>query len=380
MLKRKILVVEDELITATDVKFALEDMGHEVVGTASTGEDAIKLAADKHPNLVLMDINLQGDINGIEASKKILNMNIPVVYLTAHSDEDTFEKANIKPASGFLSKPFDNKKLKRVVELAINRQNFEEKKATITEEIAKQSETKEELLDKLKDIDMKLYDSASTQYREEEENGSSNSQPTQTKDESDAKKILIVEDEQITALDIKLKLEDFGYIVVGTAQTGQEAVEKAFAENPDLILMDITLQGEMTGIDATKKIEPLNIPIVYLTANTNDNTINEALETAPYGYISKPFDDTELKQGVAIALKKHNDNVKKLENYGPQLKDRIIELDLKQTTVLLVILGSIITIIIGYFSESLEGYQYIVLIILIIIAIAYYLFAMYKRN
>lgn len=369
--KRKILIVEDELITATDIKFSLESMGHEVVGTASTGKEALKLAVENKPTLALMDINLQGDMDGIDTSKKILNMGIPVIYLTAYADDETFEKANIKPASGFLSKPFDEKKLKRVIELAINREKLEDRKAAITKELVKESETKDELLDKLKDVDMKLYKQTSTQYAEES--------GRKIEDTSKKNRVFIVEDEQITALDIQLKLEDQGYEIVGTAATGQDAVNEITEKNPDLVLMDITLQGSMTGIDATKKIERLNIPVVYLTANTNDATINEALETAPYGYISKPFDDRELKQGVAIALKKHDDNLAKMNSRRDEIKDRVLELDLKQTSVLLVILGSIVALTVGYFSNSLPGIYYILLITLIIACLLFYFFAIIKK-
>lgn len=369
MASRKILVVEDELITRTDLKFALEDMGHEVIGDTASGEEAVRLAASKKPELVLMDIHLNGEISGIDASKMILNMGIPVVYLTANADDETFEEANVKPASGFLTKPFDNKKLERAIDLAVNRQNLENQKIVKAQQIVDESETKEELLTKLKDVDEKLYEQAVVTVVDEKSSS-----------DEDTIGIFIVEDEQITALDLKLKLEDFGYNVLGNAATGEDAIKKINETRPDLVLMDITLQGNLTGIDVTKSLESLNIPIIYLTANTNDTTIDEAIETGPYGYVSKPFNDRELQQSIELALSKHDDNVKQLGANKNQLKDRVVELDLKHTAVLLLIFGSCLALIYGFISSTLTNIQLIIFIAIIIICIAYLAILNYRKN
>ncbi len=117
-------------------------------------------------------------------------------------------------------------------------------------------------------------------------------------------KILLVEDDAIEAMDIKRTLESFGYKVPFTASRGEEAVEKARKELPDLILMDIILKGEMNGIETANKIKELEIPIIYLTAHSEDSTVQKAKFTEPYGYIIKPYDSSELKYAIELALYK----------------------------------------------------------------------------
>ncbi|MES0491289.1 MAG: PAS domain S-box protein [Leptospirales bacterium] len=120
------------------------------------------------------------------------------------------------------------------------------------------------------------------------------------------KVIMVVEDEQIVALHIRKNLEAQGYLVHHVASTGEEAVETALETHPDLILMDIRLIGEMDGIEAATKIrESLDIPIIYLSAYTDEKTLIRAKQTAAYGYLIKPFVERELYSSVEIAFSKH---------------------------------------------------------------------------
>ncbi|MBI5460502.1 PAS domain S-box protein [Methanobacterium sp.] len=130
-------------------------------------------------------------------------------------------------------------------------------------------------------------------------------------------KILIVEDESIEAMDIKRALESFGYSVPYIASSGEEAVEKAFNIMPDLILMDIVLKGEKNGIDAASKIKELDIPVVFLTAHSKESVVKQAMLTDAYGYLLKPFNKTELKFTVELALYK-----KKMEKELKQSEKR----------------------------------------------------------
>jgi PAS domain S-box-containing protein len=118
-------------------------------------------------------------------------------------------------------------------------------------------------------------------------------------------KILLVEDENIEAMDIKRTLEFFGYEVPYVASSGEEAVEKALEIVPDLILIDVVLKGNSDGIDVASKIKDLNIPVIYLTAHSEESTIERAKLTEPYGYIIKPYDRTELKYAIELALYKN---------------------------------------------------------------------------
>ncbi len=118
--------------------------------------------------------------------------------------------------------------------------------------------------------------------------------------------ILIVEDESIIALDIQKSLECNGYPVVGQASRGEDAVKKAEELHPDLILMDISLQGKMDGIEAAAQIrEKFDLPVIFLTAFANQSTLEQVRLAEPYGYILKPFEERELIIAIEIAVHKH---------------------------------------------------------------------------
>jgi PAS domain S-box-containing protein len=126
-------------------------------------------------------------------------------------------------------------------------------------------------------------------------------------------KILVVEDEYVEALDIKKSLESFGYQVPCIVAHGEEASEKAHQIKPDLILMDIVLKGNVDGIDAAFKIKELDIPVVYLTAHSEEPTVKRAKLTEPFGYLLKPFQAKELSLTIEMALykAKMEKNIKK---------------------------------------------------------------------
>jgi PAS domain S-box-containing protein/putative nucleotidyltransferase with HDIG domain len=119
-------------------------------------------------------------------------------------------------------------------------------------------------------------------------------------------RILVVEDESIVALGIQSLLERLGYEVAGRASTGQEALSLAETSRPDLVLMDVMLEsGGMDGIDAASALhERFNLPVVYLSAATDEITLDRAKRTDPFGYIRKPFKDHELSLAIELALYK----------------------------------------------------------------------------
>lgn len=120
------------------------------------------------------------------------------------------------------------------------------------------------------------------------------------------KRIMIVEDEGITAMSIKSSLGEKGYTITSAVSTGEEAVKKAEDDLPDLVLMDIVLNGKMDGIEATRHIQSrFDIPVIYLTAYSDDKMISRIRETTPFGYIIKPFDERELHVAVELAIYKH---------------------------------------------------------------------------
>ncbi len=145
---------------------------------------------------------------------------------------------------------------------------------------------------------------------------SKNERPMTNGDESMAKaRIIVVEDEGIVAMDIENRLNNLGYSVVGIASSGEEAIAKAEKTHPDLILMDIKIKGPMDGIGTSEKIrERFNIPVVYLTAYADGDTVRRAKVTKPFGYLIKPFDDRELHSTIEIALYNHRMEQKLIES------------------------------------------------------------------
>ncbi|MEA3415955.1 MAG: response regulator [Thermodesulfobacteriota bacterium] len=118
--------------------------------------------------------------------------------------------------------------------------------------------------------------------------------------------ILIVEDEGIIAKDIQNTLESLGYAVPAIASSGEEAIKKATETLPDLALMDILLEGDMDGVEAAEQIrDRFDIPVVYLTAYADEETLQRAKITEPYGYILKPFEERELHTTIEMAIYKH---------------------------------------------------------------------------
>ncbi|WP_088284220.1 PAS domain S-box protein [Ideonella sp. A 288] len=117
--------------------------------------------------------------------------------------------------------------------------------------------------------------------------------------------ILIVEDEAIVALDLRLQLQDLGYDVVGVAASGEEAIAAVDTLVPQLILMDVRLQGKVDGIEAAHCIRKRHdIPLIFLTSHSDNDTVQRAAHTAPYGYLTKPYQVKELRAGIEVALTK----------------------------------------------------------------------------
>lgn len=136
MAKINIIIVEDERITAEDIKKALNSVGYEVPAIVPSGEEAIKAAEELKPDLVIMDIKLEGEMDGIQAAEQIRSkLGIPIIYLTAYSDEKTVQRAKITEPSGFilkqpygfLRKPFEESELNTTIEITLYRDRLEKR-------------------------------------------------------------------------------------------------------------------------------------------------------------------------------------------------------------------------------------------------------------
>ena len=151
-------------------------------------------------------------------------------------------------------------------------------------------------------------------------------------------RILVVEDEIVVAMDIQKALTSLGYPHPDVVFTGSEAVKRAVDTQPDLVLMDIRLKGDMDGIEAAEQIRRcLDIPVVYLTAYADEQTLARAKRTQPYGYILKPFREKDLESSIEVALYKHSmesrfkrrvrSRVRNLESEREELKKQHSELE-----------------------------------------------------
>ncbi|MCB9190128.1 MAG: response regulator [Flavobacteriales bacterium] len=118
--------------------------------------------------------------------------------------------------------------------------------------------------------------------------------------------VLVVEDESIVAKDIQNSLKKLGYSVPSIENSGEDAIDAAGQYKPDLILMDIMLKGEISGIEAAEQIRTrYQIPVIFLTAYADESTLSKAKVTEPYGYIIKPFKEIDLHTSIEMALYKH---------------------------------------------------------------------------
>jgi len=124
-------------------------------------------------------------------------------------------------------------------------------------------------------------------------------------------RILIVEDERITAEDLRETLTDLGYTVTASVSNGADAIAQAEEDTPDLALMDVRIQGNMDGTETARVLqERFNIPVIYLTAHADSSTVARAKDAEPLGYITKPFQEAALHASIEIALHKHGEELK----------------------------------------------------------------------
>jgi two-component system, response regulator PdtaR len=233
-----ILCVENDFIASYVLEKQIERLGYRMVGKVATGEAAIEQAMELKPDLVMMDIMLDGKLDGIEAAQCLTgDFHIPVVFVTAVQDPDMRRKAMALDSVAYLSKPVQLKSLRHAVE-------------TIFPNVK-------------------------------------------------MKRILLVEDDYIISMLLEKQIRRMGYEVAGKVESGEQAIEYTREEKPDLILMDIEIKGEIDGIETVKRIREFStVPVVYLTGNANEKTRKQAESTNPEGFLIKPVDMDVLKQKI----------------------------------------------------------------------------------
>ena len=326
-----VIIVEDEKITAMDLKQKLINIGFKVPAIVSNGEDAVDTVAEIRPDVVLMDIVLQGEMDGIQAAQKISSLDIPVVFLTAYSDDKTLQRAKATSPYGYIIKPYPDKELELVLETTIRKH--------------------QEYRDKVELIRYK---------------GLGEGVPLTSHDEEvsweERPRILIVEDEIITAMDLAAQLGEMGYLVVDTVTNSQEAIQKAELFRPDLILMDIVLSGELDGINVAEHIQDLDIPVVYLSAYTDDSTVERALKTSPYGYLPKPYQIDELYSTLETALQQHKAEIERIEKIDHKISVKEGEMVIEKTAVFFISAIILSLIVYSLATRSMTWLMYLLFI------------------
>jgi len=148
-------------------------------------------------------------------------------------------------------------------------------------------------------------------------------------EESTPAKILIVEDDMIIAADVSMQLTKLGYEVIGINIRGEDALKTIESNRPDIILMDIVLKGEMNGIEAAKIIlRDDQIPVVFLTSNSDDATFQQAISAMPYAFISKPFQKADLERTLRltlmrIAVERESESITASQDHVSAMEDRL---------------------------------------------------------
>jgi CheY-like chemotaxis protein len=136
-------------------------------------------------------------------------------------------------------------------------------------------------------------------------------------------RIMIVEDEGIVAEAVQLNLQNLGYEVTSIELSGEEAIKRTDEEKPDLVLMDIMLGGEMNGVETADQMKSrFNIPVIYITAYADEEMLDRAKITEPFGYIVKPIEDRDLHISIEMALYKHKMEMER-ERLISELKDAL---------------------------------------------------------
>ena len=180
------------------------------------------------------------------------------------------------------------------------------------------------------------------------------------------KSVLIVEDEGVVALSIKAALSKMGYKVIGIAVTGNEAIALAAEQKPDVILMDIHIKGEIDGIQTTEKLNKLmDVPVIFLTAFADDETVKRAIKTGSYSYLVKPYNPRELYSNIEFAIYRHRmkfrtgSNRENLELFLTKAKDAGLIIDMQNS---IVFANSAAETLLGWTREEMQQKKFFALV------------------
>lgn len=245
MASPRILVVEDEQVVAVDIESQLTQLGYDVVGVASSGEEAVRLAKEKSPDLVLMDIQLHGSTDGIAAAAQIRRRSqVPVIFVTAHANSEFIDRATKAGPFDYVTKPYSSNDLNATVALALQQNRGTKKPA-----------------------------------------------------------IVIAEDDAVIREGCLFPLLESDFEIVASVDDGDAAVAAAELHKPDVVLLDVSLPG-MRGFDAARKILSGNphIKVLFVSNYTEKSYLDEAMRMGAGGYVLKNRAVHELVMAIKTAL------------------------------------------------------------------------------
>jgi CheY-like chemotaxis protein len=284
MTKAKILVVEDEGIVALNIQSDLESRGYDVPVVVASGEEAVKEAERTRPDLVLMDITLSGDMDGVEAATQIrAHLDIPVVYLTAFADDKTLQRAKIAEPYGYILKPFDERELHTTIEITLHKRKAEQerRRGGVTTQPGEE-----------------------VGQREPEagipgEAAAAEAPPPPSEELT----ILLIEDDALSASVVELTLNSEGYRVL-TAPNGLQGLKMAKANLPDLILLDLMLPG-MDGFEVLSELradpKTASVPVAIISAKGQAEDRQLADRLGADAYLPKAYERGRAPRAGAVA-------------------------------------------------------------------------------
>ncbi len=267
-----VLIVDDSPTTVGILKQQLTQLGHTVVGTVSTGRDAVNAYASKRPDVVTMDI-VMPDMDGIEATRQIVagDPDAVIVIVTSHDRMTMVTKALAAGARGYIAQPIDPYALSEMVRMT------------------QHSRVK--------------IERGSLEWEEDRPNRRRGDEPRKPA-RTGALRTLIVEDSPISQTLLRKLLGELGHDVVGVAKTGREAWTAYKTLKPDLVTMDIVMP-DMDGIEATREIvrQFPDAVIVMVTAQGRETMVVKALAAGARGYMVQPVDKEKLREVIGLSQK-----------------------------------------------------------------------------
>jgi DNA-binding NarL/FixJ family response regulator len=277
-----ILIVEDDRIAASELRQTLTGFGFDIIAVVTSAEEAIALASRQRPDLLLMDINLEGILDGIDAAALLRQRHdIPVVYLTTHTDDATMERAKRTEPYGYLVKPVRPVELKSVVELALQQHAIEQR------------------------------------LREHEHLHGSPAEPAAVAADAQGRRdhaapapatrrptVLLADDHAMLREGLAKLLADHDFEVVGAVGDGGQLLEAATRLRPDVIVTDISMPPGLSGLDVLERLkaERIDTRIIMLTMHDDVELATRAARAGASGFLLKHAAGDELVTAVQQAL------------------------------------------------------------------------------